>query len=73
MLKIGFSRTIEEDDIHAVTNSMQSDRNTEEFAKLWELELEKKKPSILRVILKVHGLKMFLIGLLYALGEILAR
>lgn len=73
MLKIGFSRTIEENDIYAVTNSMQSDRNTQEFAKLWELELKKKKPSLLRVILKVHGLKMFLIGLLYALGEILAR
>lgn len=73
MFKIGLSRTIEEEDIYAVENSMRSDRNTEAFAKLWELELKKKSPSILRVIFKLHGIKVLTLGLLFSLAETLGR
>lgn len=70
---IGLSRSIEEDDVYAVTNSMQSERNTEAFDKLWQLELEKKNPSILRVMFKLHGPKVLTCGLLYSIGETLAK
>lgn len=73
MFSIGMNRAIEEDDIYAVTNSMRSDQNTEAFSKLWALELEKKNPSILRVMLKVHGFKVLTLGLLFSVGETLAR
>lgn len=73
MLQIGLKRPIEEDDIYAVTNSMRSDQNTEAFAKLWELELKKKNPSIFRVMLKLHGFKVLTFGLLFSIGETLAR
>lgn len=66
-------RSIEEDDIYGVTNSMRSDQNTNEFAKLWALELKKKNPSILRVMLKIHGFKVLTFGLLFSAGETLAR
>lgn len=66
-------RAIEEDDIFACTNSMRSDRNTEQFAKLWELELKKNNPSILRVMLKANGFKVHIIGVLFSLTETLAR
>lgn len=73
MIKIGLNRSIEEDDIYDVTNSMRSDHNTEEFAKLWELELKKKNPSIIRVIFKIHGFNMMFYGILYSITETLAR
>ena len=73
MFSIGMKRAIEEDDIYAVTNSMRSDQNTEQFAKLWELELKKKNPSIWRVMFKVHGFKVITLGLLFSIGESLAR
>ncbi|XP_031635556.1 multidrug resistance-associated protein 4-like [Contarinia nasturtii] len=73
MLTIGMKRAIEEDDIYAVTNSMRSDTNTEAFAQLWQLELKKKKPSILRVMLKLHGFKVISLGMLFSFGETLAR
>lgn len=73
MFKIGMTRTIEADDIYAVTNGLRSDRNTEAFVKLWQLELQKKNPSILRVMLKLHGFKVFTFGLLFSIGETLAR
>ncbi|XP_031639018.1 multidrug resistance-associated protein 4-like [Contarinia nasturtii] len=73
MFSIGMRRTIESEDIYEVTNSLRSDRNTETFAKLWELELQKRNPSIVRVMLKVHGFKVFTLGVLYCLGETLAK
>lgn len=72
LFNIGLTRSIKEDDIYAVTNSLRSDRNTEEFAKLWQLEMTKKNPSVLRVIWKIHGLLVFGVGFLFALGETLA-
>lgn len=73
MFKTGLSREIEDNDIYAVTNSLRSDRNTEEFAKLWNSELEKEKPSLMRVILRTHGVKIFTTELLYSISEVLAR
>lgn len=73
MFKIGLSRAIEEDDIYAVPNSMRSDRNTEHFAKLWQLELQRKNPSILRVIFNVYGIEVCMTCLLYSVAEILAK
>lgn len=73
MFKIGMKRAIEEDEIYGVTNSMRSDQNTQEFSKLWDIELKKKNPSILRVMLKIHGFKVLTFGLLFSIGETLAR
>lgn len=61
MVKLGYSRDINEDDIYDVANGMQSDRNTEIIAKQWDIEVEKKKPSFLRVLLKVYGVKIIII------------
>lgn len=73
MFTIGLQRAIEEDDIYAVTNSLRSDQNTEAFQKLWQLELKKPKPSIFRVMFKLHGFKVLSLGLLYSTGETLAK
>lgn len=73
MFAIGLKRSIEEDDIYAITNDMRSDENTEKFAKLWDEELKKKKPSIFRVIFKSHLYKLLPIGILYAICETIAR
>lgn len=72
MLKLGWSRDINEDDIYEVTNGMRSDRNTKIFAKHWNIELEKKKPSFLRVLLKVYGIKIFTVSILSAIATTIA-
>lgn len=73
MLSIGLKRSIEQDDIYAVTNDMRSDLNTEQFAKLWDEEVKKSNPSIFRVLFKLHLKKLLPIGILYAIGETVAR
>lgn len=73
MFTIGMQRAIEEDDIFAVTNSMRSDHNTGKLAELWNLELKKKRPSMLRVMLKANGYKVHIMGVLFSLTETIAR
>lgn len=73
MIKAGLSREIDENDIYAVTNSMRSEENTQAFAKQWQIELDKKRPSIIRVMLKIYGLKIFILCFIYSIGLTLAR
>lgn len=73
MFSIGLKRSIEVNDICEVTHDMRSDANTERFAQLWEEELKKKSPSIFRVMFKLHLYKLLPIGILYAIGETIAR
>lgn len=73
MIKIGLRREIHEDDIYAVTKSMRSDQNTEAFAKLWQLELEKKDPSLIRAMLKFNGVRAFALIITYSIGSLIVR
>lgn len=73
LFKIGWNRAIEEDDIYAVTDGMASERNTDAYVKLWDLEKKKPNPNILRVIFPVHGYKMLAIGILLAIFETFIR
>lgn len=73
MLITGWKRPLEADDIYAVTNSLRSDKNTEEFTKLWDMELKEKNPSIFRVITKLHGVRVFTLAMLFTIGETLAK
>lgn len=73
MLMTGWKRPLGDDDIYAVTNSLRSEKNTEEFAKLWDMELKKPNPSILRVILKLYALKVFTLATLFLIGESFAK
>lgn len=66
---IGRKRELNEDDIYAVTNGMQSARNTDAFAKEWQNELEKKDPSLVRVIFRLYGFKALSLTFLYAVGS----
>lgn len=73
LLMTGWKRPLEDDDIYAITNSLRSDKNTEEFAKFWDMELKKENPSVLRVILKLHGVRVFTLAMLYSIGETFAK
>lgn len=73
IFQIGLQREINENDIYAVTNSKRSDRNTEIFAKQWQLELEKEKPSIVRVVMAVHGFKVITMAILHPTAGTFSR
>lgn len=68
----GVKRPIEDDDIYMVPKDLQCEKNTNDFAHLWNMQLKKHRPSIFRVILKLHR-RIFPIGILYAITETFAR
>lgn len=69
----GLKRSLVDDDIYEVLHGMRSDLNTENYAKVWDEELKKPNPSMLRVIFKLHGLKVVIIGFLFSIAETIAR
>lgn len=73
MFAIGLKRAMEEDDIYEVKNSMRGDLNTDAFAKLWELECKKKKPSLIRIMMKMYLYKILIMGFLYAVLETVVK
>lgn len=66
MISTSLKRDLNEDDIYAAIPSMQSAENTDAFAKQWQIELQNKNPSIIRVIFKLYGFEMLLIAFLFA-------
>lgn len=73
IFKIGMKRSIDDDDIYAVTNNLRSDRNTEIFAKLWEIEQNAENPSIFRVMMKIQGFNVLSVAILFSVGELMAK
>lgn len=73
IFSIGLKRSIEDSDIYGVRNDMQSESNTEAFAEAWEIESKKPNPSIFRVMFRLHGFKILTIGILFSLGETMAK
>lgn len=73
MFIIGLKRAIDEDDIYAVTNDMRSEQHTNAFIQLWDLEVKKDNPSMLRVMMKLYGPKVLPVGILFSVGETIAR
>lgn len=69
LIKTSLNRDLNEDDIFAVRNSLRSAQITDAFEKQWQIELKKKNPSIIRVILKLYGLEVLLLTLLYAIAS----
>lgn len=71
--RTGLKRPLIEEDIFEVTNSLKSDKNTKEFADLWEEELKKPSPSVLRVMLKLHGFNVIFWGFVFSVFDTIAR
>lgn len=67
-MKKSLRRDLNEDDIYATMDGMQSARIVEAFEKQWQLELEKKNPNIIRVMFKLYGFQVLLITCLYSIA-----
>lgn len=73
LLKSGLSKPIDENDVYSCCKSHKSEKISIKFKKYWENELNKMKPNLLNVIMKLYGLKILLLGLCYATLEITSK
>lgn len=72
--KLGYNGTITQDQLYSTINSHDSSVLSKKFSTVWKDELTKKsEPNLLRVILKIYGLKIFLLGLGYAFVNTASR
>lgn len=73
LVKTSLTRDLNEDDIYEARDSMQSAQITDAFERLWQLELDKKNPSIIRVMFKLYGFEVLLITFLYSIASTTVR
>lgn len=73
IFRTSLKRPFEETDIFETLNEHKSAKIGEQFSILWERELEKPKPLLLRVLFKAYGFGVLLSGFLFAVTEIMCR
>lgn len=67
-MKTSFRRDLNEDDVYAPIDGMQSAPITDAFGKQWQIELEEKSPSIIRVMFRLYGFEVLLVTFLYSIA-----
>lgn len=70
LFKIGLSRQVKEDDMYTCVKRQKSENVSQKFQMLWEEELTKPKPSLMRVIMKIYGYKVIFVGILFSIIEL---
>lgn len=69
----GLKGPFKEKDLYANIESLDSDRVTEKFGVLWEDELKRTSPSIIRTIIRAYGVVFIPLGFFYAMMESTAK
>jgi hypothetical protein len=74
LFKLNASKMLDESDLYANANELDSERNSVKFSKAWQREVrEKSTPSLFRVIAKVFGAKVLGYGFVLACIDSTAR
>lgn len=73
IFKIGLQRPISASDVFEPLSSHRSEKIGQKFSSLWAQELEKKEPSVLRMIYRAYGTGIVFVGLTFSLLETLNR
>ncbi|XP_036323349.1 probable multidrug resistance-associated protein lethal(2)03659 [Rhagoletis pomonella] len=69
----GLNGPLKEEDLYQNRESLDSERLTDKFSKLWEDERLRKKPSILRVIGRAYGSVFLPLGVLFSITESICK
>ncbi|XP_018785664.1 PREDICTED: probable multidrug resistance-associated protein lethal(2)03659 [Bactrocera latifrons] len=73
IFRLGLKGPLREEDLYQNRQSLDSERLTDKFSKLWEEERLHKKPSILRVIGRAYGSVFLPLGVLYSITESICK
>lgn len=73
LFKTGLTKTITEGDVYQTLKEHEAEQIANKFTFLWEQELKKKNPSVLRMFYNAYGLPVLSIGLTFSIVETLNR
>lgn len=62
IFRTGINRSIEESDIYEIPDKHKSQILSDEYSKLWDDELKRRKPSIIRLFMRIIGYKIIVLG-----------
>lgn len=66
LFKIGLSKEISEDDLYKCSRQHSSDKVSKRFEMLWDEEMTKQDPSLIRVTLKVYWYNVMIVGFFFS-------
>jgi ATP-binding cassette, subfamily C (CFTR/MRP), member 4 len=69
----GLTKTITEQDIYQTNADQESAKIGDKFTKLWDDELQRQNPSVLRMFYRAYGFPLLSIGLIFSISETLNR
>lgn len=73
LYKDGLRRPLNDGDIYENLKDHDSHEIAEKFTKLWDDELKRKNPSVLRMFYRAYGLPVLMVGLSFSILESLNR
>lgn len=73
LFRTGLKRPITEGDVYETLKVHEADVIANKFTVLWDQELKKKDPSVLRMFYKAYGFPVLSVGLLFSITETLNR
>lgn len=73
LFKLGLKQQINDSDLYETLFQHEGQRIVAHFSETWNIELKRKKPSVLRLLTKCYGLIVFLTGFLYYFIEIIIK
>ena len=73
LFKIGVKRTITDSDVYEGLKSHECDKIANKFSALWEQELARKNPSVLRMFYNAYGRGILWVGISFSIIETLNR
>lgn len=66
LFRDGLKGPLKEDDLYENVNSLDSTFLTDKFGALWDDELQRKKPSVIRMIFRAYGAVFIPLCILYS-------
>lgn len=70
---LGLKRPIEDKDLYKTLNFHKSKKIADRLQDLWEQELEKKTPSLNRVLLKIYAARVLIVSLMFTILDCAMR
>jgi ATP-binding cassette, subfamily C (CFTR/MRP), member 4 len=73
LFRKGLTQTITEQDIYQTNADQESAKIGDKFTKLWDDELQRQNPSVLRMFYRAYGPSVLTIGFLFSICESIMR
>ena len=73
LFRRGLQGPFSEEELYQHRHDLDSERVTTKFVKLWNDEVKRKNPSVIRMIVRAYGNIFIPLGILYSISETVTK